>query len=609
MHIWRLILAIGLAAGLLIWRAWGLAVDTATDLQMRFAYASVLLVLVWWGWCLWRAGRGNWRGMIAWGRHHKSGMVVVVLCAAWLHVHEPHRLRVYHDEPTHLASALYMHRYHEAATAGSAHLVGVEMYHLNTVPMVRMFMFPALLSLVHNLVGYRVENVFWLNGFLGLALLALIYRHGQLLGGVCGGLLAVFLLTGLPLLAQGVTSGGYDVFNLVMIAAFMLAVRHYLSQPGDQGLDLMLSTGVVLALCRYESILYLIVAVFAAGWKWRREGVVTLTWAAALSPLAIWPSLTANRIMFGYEQFLLPDLRPEGGGYFGLEYWPNNAASAVFYLFDFDLNSTNSVMLSVLGVLGLLVATIALFGRYHRRERISTTDGVFVGVGLFCTAIYLFVLTHFWSMPTQSAATRFILPAYMVMALASVVLFRELLSRKIVQFWVVVLAASFMFLVSGSMSARATQTKRMATPTLYEWLLEQARERSGQRVLYVADSGLFLIAHDYPSIPTPVLNAHLARAEQCIEAGIYDEVLIMQIGIRSLDDGKVVLQKSSELNPEARFEVVDQMEYDRYQARLVRLIPRPRIEDDPVNGVARPEIRTRFESAEDLARYRFSLLP
>src|SRR5690606_10626692 len=193
-----------------------------------------------------------------------------------------------------------------------------------------------------------------------------------------------------------------------------------LSRPGGQGLNLMLSTGVVLALCRYESILYLLVAVSAAVWKWRREEGVTLTWAAVFSPLAIWPCLTANRIMFGFEQFLLPDLRPDGGGFFGLHYWPNNAAQAVYYLFDFDLNSTNSVALSALGVLGLLVAPVALVGRLRRREPVTTTDAVFVVGSLFCTGIYLFVLTNFWGMPTQSAATRFILPLSMMMALAAV---------------------------------------------------------------------------------------------------------------------------------------------------------------------------------------------
>lgn len=610
MHIWRFITAAVLAAAMLGWWRWGMSVDVAMDLQLRFAYASVLLVFAWWACCLIKALSGRWMDLVLWIGRHKAGMLVAVVCSSWLHVHEPHQLRVFYDEPSHLATALYMHKYHQAATAGSAHQVDGEMYHLNHVPIVRLYAFPTLLSLVHNLAGYRVENVFWLNGLLGLILLILMYRHGQLLGGASGGLLAVLLLTGLPLLAQVVTSGGYDVLNMVLIAAFMLTVRHYLSSPGTQGLDLMLATGVMLALCRYESVLYLLVAVVAAAWKWRRERQVTLTWAAMLSPLAIWPCLTANTVMFGFEAFLSPDLRPEGGGYFGLRYWPSNVSQAIFYLFDFNYDSTNSVLLSVLGGVGLLVALITWLGRRKRRESVSITDTVFVVFALYGSGIYLFVLTQFWSTPTQSSATRFILPPSMMMALAAVVLVREVTPSKVIPKWMPAVAAAFALLVGGTMSAKATQTQRMEMPQVYGWFLDRARENPKAKVLYVSDSSAFMTSHGYASIPKSVLNAHLMKAEQCLEAGIYDEILILEISARDSGIGDFVVPSKHALGSEVHYEVVASAEALHYRrARLLRLIPRPRVEEDPVNGVDRPAIRTHFESDQDRILYRLGLLP
>lgn len=61
------------------------------------------------------------------------------------------------------------------------------------------------MSVLHDLTGYRPENVFALNTVLTFGLLGLAYLTGRNIGGRGAGAVAVLLLTSLPLLAQNAT--------------------------------------------------------------------------------------------------------------------------------------------------------------------------------------------------------------------------------------------------------------------------------------------------------------------------------------------------------------------------------------------------------------------
>lgn len=612
MHLFRVILAGLLAVGLLVWRFCLLDLNAALGWQLHLAYWSVILAIVWWVISLWQVARPVWPQVPVWIKHHRAGLMVAVACALFLQVHEPHRLKVHNDEPTHLATSLLMHEQRVAATPGSSQFFEGEFHYRQTIPMVRMFLFPVTLSLVHDISGYRVENVFILNGLLGGVLLGLVYAAGTLLGRSDrrAGLLAVLLLTGLPLLAQNTTSGGYDILNLVMLLGFFLSLRYYLSQPGVGGLNLMLSSGVLLALCRYESILYLVLAMGAAAWKWRCERRATLTWAGAVSPLAIWPCLTANFIMMNYDGFTLANMREDGSGYFDLRHWVNNASDAVYYMFQFDLGSTNSVLLSVVGGLGLLVAWITITGRALRTRDVSAAEGTFAVFSVVTAAIYGFVMTHFWSRPTDPMAARFILPLMAMMALAAPILCRELTGGRRILSSVIGIAAAFALFIGGASSALATQTSRLLTSRVYMWFEEEAGRHERETTLYVAPSSLYLLAHRYACIPTAALRGRLYEAELALEAGLYREMLILDIRWKIPETGFWGRMDDAIFPQDMKYEEVAVRRFAHgYEARVLRLVVRPRLQDDPVGGVDRPLLKRRFENRLERDCYNLSLLP
>jgi hypothetical protein len=66
----------------------------------------------------------------------------------------------------------------------------------------RRHFYPFLVSLAHDVTGYRPSNAFVVNAVLGVLFLGRVYGWGVVLGGPRHGMLAVLLISTLPLLAQ-----------------------------------------------------------------------------------------------------------------------------------------------------------------------------------------------------------------------------------------------------------------------------------------------------------------------------------------------------------------------------------------------------------------------
>lgn len=121
----------------------------------------------------------------------------------------------------------------------------------------RPLLFPFLIYLVHLLLGYRADNAFIVNALLCTGFLtALAYwfraRSGKVLA--CA---AIFAVLCNPLFTLGVTSAGFDVLAVVLVLASFVFTYRYARVPNADNLLRLSFVLILLAHCRYESIIVL----------------------------------------------------------------------------------------------------------------------------------------------------------------------------------------------------------------------------------------------------------------------------------------------------------------------------------------------------------------
>lgn len=256
--------------------------------------------------------------------HAPAGLLALclVVAAFWA---SPPKFRILFDEANLAGLAMGMYQDKSAAIPENGYFAAGNWQILSTTLDKRPLAFPLLTYLVHSLTGYRGDNGFAVNFMAGLgALLALSLLLRRWLDATSG-VLGQLLLAAFPLFVLWTTSNGFEVLNLCFILLAFLALDDFLLARTARNAERCLWTLVILAQCRYESIVFLVVFVALMAWllprvEYKKLSVLTIAAPFVLIPLA-------------WQQILF--LRAEdhqldaGGAIFGLGHLLANLGNAL----------------------------------------------------------------------------------------------------------------------------------------------------------------------------------------------------------------------------------------------------------------------------------------
>jgi hypothetical protein len=232
--------------------------DRALYLMTLGGYWTILGTTVWFFWALWPLVRETRPWALPAGPAAWAAPALVAGCGVLLLVHETYGFKILMDEIMLLGTSMGMHfDKHPLVPIRGHDLQGAFQLLDGRIDKRPLFQ-PFLVSTLHDLTGYRPENVFVLNTGLTFVLLGLVYRAGRKIAGQAAGIVAVLLLASLPLLAQNATGGGFELLNLVMIMSTLLLGLRYAEKRDLASQQALLLSGVLLAQTRYESILFLL---------------------------------------------------------------------------------------------------------------------------------------------------------------------------------------------------------------------------------------------------------------------------------------------------------------------------------------------------------------
>ncbi len=276
----------------------------------RLLYWAMPVVLVLWLavgiWRL-RAGGFSWR---AFGRANAAGIPMAVLLAAVVFVVSPPAMRVQFDETSLLGTSQNMHTSRMAVITTAAIPFDGGVLALESTVDKRPPLFPFLVSLVHDVAGYRVSNAFVVNAALLVLLLAIVQGAVRRRCGALCGFAAPLLLVAVPLLGIVAMSAGFELLAAVLLVVVLLAALDFVAWPDAPRAAWLLASGLVMAQTRYESVL--VFAALLALVAWRTRGALPLDvrcrWLLGAVPGLLTP------LVFLFWNAQRPDFYPEAAG-------------------------------------------------------------------------------------------------------------------------------------------------------------------------------------------------------------------------------------------------------------------------------------------------------
>ncbi len=510
----------------------------------------------------WRAG--GWK------------IVLFVLGAsAVLHVQEPHGFKVVNDEFVQLSTSQRMHHLREVSTIARGFQLGTTFMPMQGHVDKRPMFYPFLLSVVHDLTGYRPGNAFLLNALLTPVLLGLVYLVARTVAGVAGGVAAVLLLGTIPLLVQTIAGGGFEVLNLVMIVATLYFGLRLAQTPDATTLSAFCLSGVLLAQVRYESVLFIVpVAVAILYVFWRNERVL-LPWPVMATPLLLvaYP-LQVNVFKLRPELWQLDD-RPSGSGVYSVDYFYDNVGKALNYFFSFDRTHANSHLVAVAGIAGVAFFFLHLF----REKRTLLRQGpVQVVFALFTAALFgqaVLMMCYFWGAYDEPLTVRLSLPTQLLFVLVFVFVYPLLVTAG--QKWRALLAVIlgyFFCWTVPTIAQRAYAHTNLAAETA-NWQREYLQSR--------ADRGFIVLDQTMPmlwvthGVAAVSFDALAERTEEFIyhyrRRTFSDYLVVQKLEIRDFARETLEPMASVDLGDAVKLETVREILFrPTYVIRLSRIV-------------------------------------
>jgi hypothetical protein len=451
---------------------------------------------------------------------------VIAVCLAIALLTVPTTYKVLYDEMVVQATAWNLHYFREISTVLRAYSIDGVFAPLDAYLDKRPFFFAYLVSLLHDLTGYREANAFYLNMALTPVVLAQVYLLARRVAAHAAALAAVVLLGTFSLLAHNATGAGMELLNLAMLLGTMQLSIFYLDRPDEPRLAAVILAVVLLAQTRYESSLYVASVAMVALEGWRRARRIILPPAAILAPALLIPYAVHNTYLSGTP--LLWELHENEKTRFGTQHLWNNLHHAGVYFFSTTRMLTNSLWLSVVGPLALGFGLFTLVRRWREWRAAAPMAVATVAFGLVILGNLGLLMFYYWGQLDDPIVARLCLPTCVLMALA-VAYAVQVLDRPGRKLAWVAAGGAVLAYVWGGLIANAQHTSLNTLDNELLWERRFVAQRDpGDRLILTNKSALPWVLCRIPAIAIEQARHRVEALRYQLDNHTFREVLVMQ---------------------------------------------------------------------------------
>lgn len=328
--------------------------------------------------------RGNVNRAIEWTRNTKNAGIITacILASIFLFTREGPGFKIAFDEQVLTNVSMNLHENHVPVISESP-LIGYTRYELLDK---RPLLFPFLLSLTHDILGYRSSNGFYLNGLLTLCALLMLASLMKRIATPRVAYISIAFACCTPLIGQNASGSGFEILNLLCILTVVWLGMEYWERPSNTALARLAFGSVLAAQVRYESVLIAIPVVALIIAKSIAEKRIRIPWIVCSVPIFFIPLVWQQRAVAANPERY--QYTVENNQLFSIDHLAPNLESAFRFFFIPSNLYAGSPFIGFIGAAGILA--ISAFTLTRRKEIYSNKPA---RVALLFFSLYLLPLT------------------------------------------------------------------------------------------------------------------------------------------------------------------------------------------------------------------------
>ena len=522
------------------------AITLVSDTGYWFELAAFILFLR----ALWLTFRDDLKAL-HWRQLDWLSVAIVLLGGVVLLVHETFGFKIIMDEIMLLGTSMSIHFDRTVLTPIRGNDIQGAFVILDGIMDKRPLFFPFLLSLFHDLTGYRPANAFILNSLLTFILLGLTYVGGRMLAGRRAGWLGVLLLAGLPLLGQNATGGGFELLNIVMILATVLLGARFVQKRDEASLSALCYSALLLGQTRYESLIYVLPVAVLILWVWWQEGRAIISWPVITAPLLLLPYPLQHRIFELRASSWQMGGEHEATHPFSFGNVPDNLYHAVNFFFGKPTDQPNSWVLSVLGLIAVVFFLMYALKRVRTLRDESPLMATAIVFTLGFAAQFVFLMCYFWGQFDDPVIRRLSLPTHLWMVLAVMAVLPQFAAAGFQRFLLGVATLGLISVGVPSMAEHA-YTQEYLPGREVAWRREFMAEQTRHDYLMIDNDAILWVSHLVSA--TTVAEVRQPKRRDAVvfhmKNHTFSGIYVFQRFNVDPDTGAMVLRDGDDLGPE-----------------------------------------------------------
>ncbi len=364
---------------------------------------------------------------------------------------------------------------------------------------------PFLVSVLHDLTGFRTYNSIYLNLLLSPLILLLLFVIGERMGGIFTGIMASLMFATLPLLSFMAAGGGMEPVNLLWIVLTWLLGTLALARPDAERVGAFALSGVILAQARYESVLFILpvgLMILYCWWKSRR---VVLPWSVLICPFLLLPYVWLYHI-FQHSEAMWQLADVDGAtSAFGTQYIVDNLGRALGFFLDTTNGVPNSLLLSVVGILCVLLFSVKVLLRWREFNGLTPWVQAFSFMLIGFAALLLLLVSYAWHFDSP-IIVRLSLPLHIPMAVAGAYCLFSLVKSRYAHRVFALIFGVYVAMYAFPVTSNREYSLRNLAAAEFELAEDFLEEYEGKPAMFIAENSTFFYIFDRHSLNIILAN-------------------------------------------------------------------------------------------------------
>jgi len=227
---------------------------------------------------------------------HYIGLLLSIILIILIFIISPPKFKILADEANLVGVSMSMH--HDKTVSLPLQGLSIEYepsaYSYSTVK--RPLLYPLTISFIHSILGYNANNGFIVNFLSGVLILFFFYLFLTYFFPKFYAILSIIIMASFPNFVFWVTSSGFESINLLFVIFIFILFHKFLIHKDVEVAELLFLSLILLAQCRYESIIFFTAIILLIPYLINRRIIHKYTFITYITPILLVPIIWQRKL-------------------------------------------------------------------------------------------------------------------------------------------------------------------------------------------------------------------------------------------------------------------------------------------------------------------------